>query len=117
MMGIIGFSYYFVYDSTVSNKYSDVEIKNTELIVTVLSEPDYSYNTLCFEGKVDGYGKKAIITLYDTPHFSGYDKLKLKGNIYSIENNKERYYSKGIYYKVTSFDKDITIIPGNGFLK
>ena len=113
----VGFSYYTIFDFIVGNKYNDVNLKNTDLTITVLSEPDYTYNTLRFEGKVDEYNKKATITLYDTPHFSQYDKLKLKGSIYSITNDKERYYSNSIYYKVISYDKNITITRGSGFLK
>ncbi|MBE7020567.1 MAG: ComEC/Rec2 family competence protein [Ruminococcaceae bacterium] len=115
--GAVGFSYYCVSDSVISKSYSGVSLKNTELTVTVLTEPDYSYNTLKFEGKVDGYRGKATITLYDSPYFSCYDKIRLKGNIYSVTQNTQKYFSRGIFYKVTSFDKDIEIERGKGFLK
>lgn len=112
-----GSLYYFAFNYITTSEYENVEIKNKTVLLTVLSEPDYVNNKVTFEGKVKGFNKKAIVTLYDTPYFSCYDTVELKANIYSLSSNKENYYSKGIYYKLVSYDKNITVTTKASFMK
>lgn len=114
---VFGVVYYLTFNYITVSKYDNVELKNKTVSVIVLSEPDYINNKVTFEGKIKGYNKKAIVTLYDTPYFSCYDTIELKGNIYSLSSNKENYYSKGIYYKFISYDKDITVTAKDSFMK
>ena len=114
---VAGGLYYYLFNSITIFKYENIDIKNQNVSIVVLSEPDYINNKVTFEGKIKGYNKKAIVTLYDTPYFSCYDTIELKGNIYSVSSNKENYYSKGIYYKVVSYDKNVIVTSGKGLLK
>lgn len=117
LLFMIGFSYYSLGSFIINNKYDNVETKKEQLSILVLSEPEYSDGSVKFIGKIDKYNKKANVTLRDTPYISYYDTLELDGYVYSLNSNKENYFSKGIYYKVTSYDKNIKIKEGKGFLK
>lgn len=112
-----GVLYYNLSDYINIEKYGNVELKNEQLSAVVLSEPEYINGTVKFIGKLDKFNKKAVITLRDTPYISYYDTIDFKGYVYSITSNRENSYSKGIYYKVTSSDKDIKIKSGKGIYK
>ncbi|MBE7029626.1 MAG: ComEC family competence protein [Ruminococcaceae bacterium] len=114
---IIGFFYYIVYDFYTLNSVKDINDKDVALNITVLSEPEYDSSVITFNGYVKEYNKKARVTLYDTPYISYYDTIRIKGDIYTLEENYKSRYSQGLYYNVISYDKNSEIISGKGFLK